>query len=257
MLGVKFFVHTWNLIFRNLGVALKISVVPWLIFIGLLILFTRFGLSGANAPTIVGGNIQLGFTTKLLLLILFIIGALLTSYIAVTWHRFVLLNERLSGLMPLQPIGRLWSYIWRVIILILVMLLIFIPLFFVIAALISAIMMATGSFLLASIISSLFMGLISYISLRLSLVLPANALGKNILISESWAATRKVAGPLFITVFILVFANSVMSYLVGIIPIDIIASVADVVVQWITMMLGIGILTTLYGYCVEGRELPA
>lgn len=256
MLGVKLFVHTWNLIFRNLGDALKISVVPGLVFAAVYVFIAMSAIGGLGVVT--GGGDTGSVGGAILLAILgFVVAILIMSLIAVSWHRYVLLNEKPNGYIPAQPMGRLWSYIGRVIMLILALLVIIIPVYFVAFFILSGIIQATNSIVLATVMFGLLSLLFSYISMRFSLVLPSNALGNNMGIWESWAATKKVAGPLFVTVFILVLVNFVMAYISESIPIEIVSIVAIIIVQWVTMMLGIGILTTLYGYCVEGRDLPA
>lgn len=179
------------------------------------------------------------------------------SIIAVAWHRFVLLNERPSGYIPAQPFYRLKKYVWRLIMLVLALMLIIIPIYFVIAAIVGVVVVGTGSAVIFTVLAGAIIVLLSYISMRFSLVLPANALGKDIGIWESWAATKKIAGPLFMTVFIIVVVNFALVYVSEIIPVLAISLIANIIVQWITMMLSIGILTTLYGHCVEGRDLPA
>jgi len=97
----------------------------------------------------------------------------------------------------------------------------------------------------------------SFLWLRLAVSLPAVAIGKTMGIKEAWGATAPLAMAIFGVAVILVAFNLLVGAAMG----QIFASgsyvglVVNLLVQWFTLMVGVSILTTIYGHVVEGRDL--
>ena len=249
----KLILHSFNMIFGNLSEALKVSVGP--ILVGLLLIglsFLGFGLNFEFLSEMEQGSSANIGAAFLFVLLAIIIMTVVFEWIAVAWHRFVLL-EQYPGILPAfrgQPIG---AYIGRTLVLSLLIA-------FVVFALAFVIVLLTA--LTASMGLAIFLGVglgfvVSYLWLRIGLVLPATALREPLKVSESMAATKPMAGTIFGVSAILAILNFLISLIIGQVYnfAGIIAFVLDVAANWVFIMVGISILTTLYGHLIEKRPL--
>ena len=249
----KLILHSFNMIFGNLAEALKVSVGP--ILVGLLLIglsFLGFGLNFEFLSEMEQGSSANTGAAFLFVLLAIIIMTVVFAWIAVAWHRFVLL-EQYPGILPAfrgQPIG---AYIGRTLVLSLLIALVVFALAFVIGLLTA---------LTASMGLAIFLGVglgfvVSYLWLRIGLVLPATALREPLKVSESMAATKPMAGTIFGVSAILAILNFLISLIIGQVYnfAGIIAFVLDVAANWVFIMVGISILTTLYVHLIEKRPL--
>jgi len=93
--------------------------------------------------------------------------------------------------------------------------------------------------------------------LRWSLVLPGTAVGKPTGVGESWRQTAPLSGTIVGTSVLLMAINLLVGFVAlpfGASPIGTLLSLAG---NWFTLMVGLSVLTTLYGHIVEGRTLAA
>jgi hypothetical protein len=126
-----------------------------------------------------------------------------------------------------------------------------VPASFIFAALASnAFGLATASFVIFTVIAY-------YLFYRISLVLPAVAIGAPLTLKEAWRATSDTGAALILLV-LLAFGFSLLaqgvSALLGFAPtLQLIFSIA--VEIGLVAMINISILTTLYGVLVERRDL--
>ena len=119
-------------------------------------------------------------------------GILGYALMAILWHRYVLLDHDRSALRP--GMGLFWAYVWRAIVLGFVQFLAAIP--------IGLAMLLLGGLTGSSPAALLLIGLVAgvaflWLALRLSLVLPAAALGHVMSVRDSWRATEPLAGTLW------------------------------------------------------------
>jgi hypothetical protein len=74
---------------------------------------------------------------------------------------------------------------------------------------------------------------------------------------DAWEITSEHSRDILMMSVVIIVLNSVMSMgvatLFGGLPL--VAFILRIIVQWTTMMVGISVLTTLYGHIVEGRSL--
>jgi len=194
----------------------------------------------------------LGFLI-VLLLVLFVSG-----WVAVSWHRFVLLEEY-PALLPSLSDKPIWPYVGKTLLLAIVMLIVSIPLGFVLGfALVPFVSDPTSAgAMIAGFGIGLILGtLLSWLWLRWGLILPATAVGRPLTMSESWNATKPLSGAIFTAVLILIALNLVVSLVIGLVLGDnIVTAILGLIVNWISLMVGISILTTLYGHVIEGRVI--
>jgi hypothetical protein len=174
------------------------------------------------------------------------------SWIAIAWHRFVLLEETSMQLLPNYNFGRLIRYLGKTLALIFMIAIgLAIPL-----AVISTLLSAAG---LAALLPMVSLGLfvcIYYFFFRAGLVLPAVALDQRITFSSSFQTTKVLSQAIWGVALIVVGVSSIAAILLGsIMPNNILGVLANAVVQWFMVMISASLLTTLYGHAVERRPL--
>ena len=187
MKGVQLFTHSIRQVSNNLGPALRISGVLYLVqvaaslVLGASLMFD----SQATASAMQAGDFPwFGFVVVILV-------ALVTSlWIAVGWHRYVLRLELPAGIVPALHPDRMLAYFGRSILLGIVLLLIGMVIGLVVGLVLLPIIgrspgMGTGFLFVVLIYVPVVV-----ISYRLSLSLPGAALGEPMGFGASWEATR-------------------------------------------------------------------
>lgn len=267
-MGGQIVLHSFRLVFRNLSDALKISVGPYAI--GLILVALVFGAVGVSPSTLLGGGAEVltmpgdmssvgaeagkafaGLISALILLFI-------SSWVAVAWHRFVLLEEY-PGFLPALSGRAIWSYIGRAIKLALLLLLFAIPLSLIAGLVLMPVVDGPQSVLfLASLIVAVVLGtILTTLSIRFGLILPAGALDRPMTLRESWTATAPVSMAIMTAVLILVVLNVAASAVLGLLlGGTVLYGIAnDLLVNWVSLMVGLSILTTIYGHVIEGRPI--
>lgn len=262
--------HSFVLLFRNLTNALKASVGPYLIGIGVAIAaLTAAGIplnafSAGVSPQesmMVAQGIG-GGTAFLAILLVAVVILFVSSWVAVSWHRFVLLEEY-PGALPAIAGRPIWPYLGQVVILVIVIALVSIPLAFLIGLISVPFLGAleggqpTGGFVVVSTLLGIaFAAILSWLWLRWGLSLPSRAVGNPITMGESWSATRPLSGAILAASLIL-FAISFATTIVidRVFGAGLIGVALNLIVNWISIMVGISVLTTLYGHLVEKRKI--
>ncbi len=264
MLGWEFFKKSVTQIYYNFGDAVKITGFIWISWQLISILVSSFLIGkpsiaiynfDPNNPT--ADNVENFLLAGFILLT---ISAIFFSWLAVLWHRFMLLNERQTTFIPKWSGRLVWLYLLKSIKvgLILVIILFILGM---IAGIISAILIVTADF--SSILpyfAPIFVLLGTYIFLRIALVLPAVALGKNMSIKQSWEYTISASGAIFIASILMTVLGIISQMIVTFFSTQIAQAaflypLISFFLDWIVIMIGISILTTLYGYLVEERNL--
>lgn len=261
-MGGKIVVHSFRLLFTNLGNALKVSVGPYLIgVVACLAVLGAAGVpflaiaEGSFDPTVqnVSGGTFLASMLVCLLILLFVSG-----WVAVAWHRYVLLEEY-PGLLPGMAGRPVWPYVGRAMLLTVVLLLLSIPLGMVMALAVQPMADGAGddgALAVVVILGIVFGTILSYVWMRLGLILPAVAVGRPIPMGESWRLTASLSGAIFVAVLIIMALNVGASAVLGLVLGDgTVSAILSIIVDWVSIMVGISVLTTLYGVIVERRAL--
>jgi hypothetical protein len=242
--------HSFAMLFRNLGSALRISLGP--IAVAILISVVVITVMQVSAARIVWdlsqGTVSPAVSVTVLLLML--VYVFVSAWIAVSWHRFILLEEY-PGLLPALSGRPVLPYVGKTFLLGLVMILAMIPALLIVGLLTNLFGPTSG------ILSVLGIGLalyVSYVWLRIGLALPATALGQSMGVGEAWRSTAPHANAILSTGALLILLNTGASIVSGILPATL-SLVLDIVTSWITLMIGTSVLTTLYGVIVERRSL--
>lgn len=239
-MGLKLFFHAVRLVLDNLVVALRISGVLYLlqivVAIGLL-LFLQPSSQGA-------------LLTYLVVVIL--LSVFCSIWTAVAWHRFILLDEVPSGWLPAFNGGRLLAYFGYSLLLGIIAIPILLG-----AGLLAGLFASAGGPLVALIATVAVFFVVLIIGYRLALILPGSSVDKRMGLGDAWDATRGATGDIVVLALVSAIGAAVLglpsSFLIG--PLQIVGMVWSVVAQWITLLVGISILTTLYGHYVEKRPI--
>ena len=251
MKGVRILVHAVRQVAGNLGMALRVSALPLALLVGLFVLLGGvFASAFAEMSEAPSGSSFAAFFFGVLAAIL--IAWMLLAWIAVRWHRYVLLEEG-SGWIPPWSAGLVGRYMLQT---------------FLIGLVVAV--GAMGATLILLLIAGAvdawrFLVLLAvqlvaaWVGLRLSISLPAVALGERMTLGEAWARTRPAAGAIAALTGLLFALNLGMSALVSLATIAgqpaMLATILSLPLDWALALLLVAILTTLYGHLVEGREL--
>lgn len=250
MKGWRIFVHSVRLIVNNLGDALRVSGLLYLVQVASQIYaYTRLPARPVGAPGLPAEE----FTTSGeagIFGLLFLATVVASLWIAVGWHRFVLEEEYPRGWVPRWHGGAMLSYLWRSILVFLA-----VAVLMLVAGLIVA-MAALISPALIAIFGLGIVGLGSYLFFRLGVTLPATAVGHKLSLRESWNATRDRDGAIVVLAFITIAATALIQLpnFAGE-PRSLLTLVYTLVTGWVATMVGISVLTTLYGHYVQGRPI--
>jgi hypothetical protein len=253
--------HAFRSTTDNIGFAFHISW-PWMLML---------------LPLNVAINLYLAFngmqdpqdlTAQSLLLVVPLAIASIVAYcsIAVNWHRYVLLDEVAEGWQRLRIDSLMWRYIGNAILIGLILFAVgFVAVLifsFVGWALSSALGEASLIVIVPAVVALYAYALVS--AYRFAVKLPSVALGRNdFFMRDAWRATAgnfwQILGLVllfFICLLLVGLAMLLLTYLIGqlgTLGLSVLLAI-QVVVNWVATILGVTLLTSLYGFFVEGRE---
>ncbi len=256
-MGGKIVWHSFRLLFINLSNAMKISFGPYALGIALCAaILVALGVplravtSGQVNPQVAGGAAFLA-VILCLVIILFV-----SSWVAVAWHRYVLLEEYPTGFLPALSGRPVWPYLGRAVLLTLVIVLLAIPLGMVVGLVAFGMAGEEPSLALVLLVGVIMGAILTWVWMRLGLVLPAAAVDRPFGMGESWSRTAPLSGAIFVAVLIVMALNAAVDYLFGsLLGEGVVTQLLSLFVNWVSLMVGISILTTLYGVVVEGRSI--
>jgi hypothetical protein len=249
MKGWQIFTHSVRLVFSNLDQALRVSLVLYLVQAASQV---ALFINPPDYETIEG--IQVAVPTAgmvLQTLVLSILAVIASLWIAVAWHRFVLEEEYPNGWLPQWHGANMLGYLGRSILLALI-----IALGVTVASIPFGILFVAVPGLVG-LLPILMIGLGAYLFFRMAVMLPAAALGQKMKLLEAWEATRNETGTLLMLTVIVV-AAALLIQLPSILhnnPGSVINLVYGLVVNWFATIIGISLLTTLYGHFIEKRPI--
>lgn len=254
--GIRIFIHAVRMVVGNLPVAFRIGGV---------LLAVQVALGLLAGPAAIGSGsgmnhaVQMASPAMVLLGLARIVFGL---WIAVAWHRFILLEEMPGAALPIWNGSAIWSYFKAGVISVLI----------VVAAVIPTTIVA--GFLVYPFLSmnpqnpSLFAMLIgflviyvpaAFIGYRIAPMLPSAAVSTRMPLREAWAATASSGAAFAVLALVSILAAWALnlpglylaraSFLLGLIW--------STAAEWLTVVVGASILTTIYGHYVEKRDLNA
>lgn len=248
MKGVQIFSHSLRQVMDNLGPALKVSGVLYLVQVGITMLL---GYAMASAGMgMMGGGMGLG-------VVLVLVVSLITGiWIAVAWHRYVLLGEMPAGFVPPFMGERLGQYFIKSLLIGLVLMVLGMILGMIVGTLFGRLMM--GGMLMGMLLMAVTVQVpMIFLGLRLAAALPGTALDQNPPLMAGWQATTGEWRPLLqlsVIMALSLWAVNLISWFVfG--GFGLLANIWQLIAGWPVTMVGLSILTTLYGHYIEKRPL--
>lgn len=250
--------HALRSTYQNLGFAFHVSW-PWMLAI------LPFNILGNTYVTLnqPADSEEFSLAIVLVSLCVSLLTMIAFSSIAVSWHRYILLDEVPRGVARLRLDATVWRYIGNILLIIAMAAAASIPLVIVLAALglMSGKLAAPASVIFAG---AYLLGLITY-AYRLSIKLPAIALGRRdygfkLALADTAGNGWRFIGFLLLQMAIGVMAGGALAVLAlgagrsdSAIFIAVLVAI-DLAINWIASIWGAAILTSFYGYFVEGRE---
>ncbi len=259
--------HAFRSTTDNIGFAFHISW-PWVLILlpfnvatNLYMVLNGLETGGEPDPAKIG--MYFAVATPLIL-------ASIVAYasIAVNWHRYVLLDEIAEGWQRLRIDGLMWRYIGNFILVVLVLVACSIPVATALGLVSYLLITLLGGGELLPVLlipAAVALYALAFIAAyRLLVKMPAVALGRrDFSMGDAWRATGgnswRMLGLLILFVLCLVLIGVIMlaiTYAFGLLgTIGLSLAVAiQVMVNWVATILGVTLLTSLYGFFVEGRE---
>lgn len=250
MKGLQIFLHSARMVLNNLGDAFRVSAVLYAVqVLGQVVVFLT------PAPeTVVQDGVAYPVTTPGLAmqnLVFGLIAVIASLWIAVAWHRYVLANEPPQGWLPRWHGRELLGYLGRTLMLAVIIVLA------VLALALPAGVLGQAVPALSWVIAMFTVGFGSYLFFRLGAILPAAAIGEHLPLRDAWVALKGETGTLLalagisMVVAIVVQLPTILSGD----PNSLISLIYSIVVNWFVTLIGISVLTTLYGHYIEQRPI--
>lgn len=242
-MGFRIFVHSLRLVFGQFGDALRISGVLFLIANVI-----SFGALYLFPPAFIGGRVVPSWQW----LLATVLVCTLYMWIAVGWHRFVLRDEASNSPVPVFRGDRILAYFGRG----LQFGLLFVLAWMVGLGLIMLMMSTVGSNPVI-IVPAMLVGLsiLLMVSYRLAPLFPGAALGEPVGFAEAWMSTRGSGWQMLLLAVLSAIGNYVLDLPFEMLRGDVLIIAWSLVSGWIKLMVGISILTAIYGVYVEGRDI--
>lgn len=251
--------HAINSVRNNLTYAFRISW-PWYVIVIPLIIVANLLLSYAAGGSLIeapGLNLVNSLISGLL------IGFAFAS-IAVNWHRYILLDEVPDARGIFRVDDKTWRYFGNMLLIFVILvaagMVMGVPL-----GIIGGIAFANAIEYFPIVLLIIIIPVISTLALRLSVKLPAIALGRaDFGMKDAMNATKDNLLPIFlvalfeVTLFLgaLILIGAI-SYAVHMVSPTLAAALAftlQFAANWIITIFSITVLTSLYGFFVEGRD---
>ncbi len=259
---------TFLAIARNWTVVLRITLIPLLLPLGILVGWFTWALKSAYLvhymPKQVGG----GNEVPVLALSLVLIAAIGTLPVAVAWHRFDLLGERPRALLPRLHPGASFGYFGRSLLLVLIAILFGIVLLLPLYPFIEK--ASTGGFSFTYgglpeprttrnfVLSAVYFAALVSLLMRWSLILPARALGRSMTLKQSneAALTCLSLKGYFLLALLLHLFSILLTFLLAELATGYIGLLLVLpCVRLFQFMFNIALLTRLYDHCVKPLAL--
>jgi hypothetical protein len=250
MKGWGIFIHSVRLVFSNIEAAFKVSLLPYALS------SLAFVFLGAAAASLLSKNDPQAMMAAppglwfgyIVYLFVSIIAAL---WIAVSWHRYVLLEEYPTSWVPAFHGNAIMTYFGRGFLIGLLIIAVMVAISLVLGLALG--WMGPASFALMGVIG---FAVASYIFYRLCPVLPSAAIGRPMEFGEAWRATADSGGTIGVLVLLLIVCSMVVNIPNQIEGADtMIGIIYSLVIGWFLMMIGSSVLTTFYGHFIESRAI--
>lgn len=245
---VYFAVHSMA---RNPGATIRLTVLPWAV--GMAVAFGLFRLmAGLDLDAALPANLAAaaglyGYLPALA--ISAFVFCMIAAWVAMSWHRHILLKENAVAVLPKNNSSAFDGYFDVVMNFALLAFVVFLMIKFLMVPLVPVLGLGGPG---GEVVSIMINALLVSIVLRHGLVLPAAAIGRPMDMGESWRATSGYSGPIYTVALVI----TLVAELVGLLPGANIAAIAlQITAWWAGLILVVGVLTVLYGVRVQGRRM--
>lgn len=253
--------HSVLMLIRNIRTLAQLSILP-AVFYGL----TWLGFSQAVSDSYlipsqedVRTLLISGQTNWLAFAGFLVLSVFIGVWLAVGWHRFVLIGERQTLIGPRMNVVYVAAYFWCVITVVVVILLISIPLGLALflPAFLGAMAGPSAVLIATTLASVLFAIIASAVILRISLILPSAAIGEPMTIGEAWDHSSDRGWSIWQIASVVTLAQFISQLPATYLELSVIMSALTLLLGAIYTFLNLSILTTLYAHWVEERDLTA
>ncbi|QIG46845.1 hypothetical protein G5V57_03245 [Nordella sp. HKS 07] len=249
--------HALTSVRNNIGYAFRISW-PWYVVLAVV----NIGILTFSGYAVAGGIDVHPVIFMPIILVIALINMLAFASIAVNWHRYILLDQVPTGSELFRLDGLTWRYFGNILLIGLIVAVAFLLLVLLLQVFASLSTITSIAAILIGLAGLVFASISIY---RLSVKLPAVALGRrDFSLSHAWAASRGNKQPIF---FVILFQFSLaIGIAIAFLALDfalalidpiiafVVSQLLQIFVGWLLVILGITILTSLYGFFVEGRD---
>jgi hypothetical protein len=250
MKGWQILMHSVRQVTGNIGPAIRISGVLFVVQIVVALALGQSMMLGAMEPQ---QTPSAGMAAGILIASL--VAIICSLWIAVAWHRYVLREELAPGLLPTFRGDRILGYFGIGLLIGLIMIIPAVVVGAVSGAVVAAFSQGIG-LLSILLIQAMVQTVIGAFALRLSTILPGVALEPGRRVSEGWNATRGEMGTFFGLSFLCAMALLLVTAIaIALQRFGLAGTGWEIVAQWTVTMVGVSILTTLYGHYIEKRPL--
>lgn len=259
MLGLKLFIHAMRMVFINLVPMMQIFALPLAVVLAVTMAFSTYVGLGPffiiSGQSVQFNNISGGLLAAFVCSFFIIWLALMNG--VVHWHRYILLGEKPGVLMLQLSWRQVAKYIVGGIVILGVLILPF-WLLGMIAGRVAIGFAAQGDWLVALGIMAAVSIFFTAIFLALSPILPANAIDRNFKISDGLSAMSGTLGTLLVCAVGLLaieLAAATITQLLASLYLPL-ATASSLILTGLTGMIGVSLITTIYGHFVEEHPLP-
>lgn len=264
--------HVANTVLNNLDIAFKLSW-PWIVALVLFMILAA--IVGPSQADLAAGTVKPSGAFFVFMVIYVLVFLVAFASIAVNWHRYILLNEVPSGLQILRTDALVWRYIGNSLLAVLILSIPYailgLPLLTYLASRCCAVgfdpaMAQDIPFIIVSfwpmLILVVFFTAVLY---RLTSKLPAVALGRRdygfgAAMTDTAGNTFQLMGLAVILMVGLWAPFWLLSVLdqklfsgMGIVGIAV-SALLQLAYQWFSLIIGISLLTSLFGFFAEKRD---
>jgi len=254
--GINLFMHSVRLVLGDWRNAMKVTGLLYLIYaIPALILGLVFPTPSRDANPEATLGAMAGFAPAGI--IVGLLALVMVVWLAVAWHRYILLEEVPTGPLPAFNQSRILAYIGFSILLGLILFAVSLVVTLVLSPL-----LFLGPVVFAIVTSIVVVAIALVVDFRLGLVLPAKALGQALTFGEAWRATAGQTGTIFVLALVSALAAAIIdipAYILAALPGigTFLGTIWTLGTGWVKAVVGVSILTTLYGVYIEKRNIPA
>lgn len=181
-----------------------------------------------------------------------IFQGIITLWVAVTWHRYILLEEATNGWIPRWNKSANLSYFYQILKLVLISLVLGLAIGVLVA--ISSGMTSSASVPFWIFLAILFVAF-AFIILKVSLIFPSAAVETNMGVTDSWSETNPYNKTLLALTIVAVSFGFLSDLAMNSFEENTFTTVFRFVLNAFTGFWALSILTTLYAIVVEGRDL--